>query len=62
MIAVAASLARALPISTPTNAVAYSSGLIKTGDMAKTGIIIGIIGVILYVIVAPAIWSVMGIA
>lgn len=61
MIAIAASLAMALPISTPTNAVAYSSGLIKTGDMAKTGIIIGIIGLILYLVVAPAIWSVSGI-
>ena len=62
MIAVAASLAMALPISTPTNAVAYSSGLIKTGDMAKTGIIIGVIGLVLYLVVAPAIWSVLGIA
>jgi sodium-dependent dicarboxylate transporter 2/3/5 len=60
-IAIGASLAMALPISTPTNAVAYSSGLIKTGDMAKTGIIIGVIGLLLYLFVAPAIWSVLGI-
>ena len=62
MIAVAASLAMALPISTPTNAVAYSSGLIKTGDMAKTGILIGVIGLMLYLVVAPALWSIMGVA
>ena len=61
MIAVAASLAMALPISTPTNAVAYSSGLIKTGDMAKTGILIGVIGVVLYLVVAPALWSLLGV-
>lgn len=61
MIAVAASLAMALPISTPTNAVAYSSGLIKTSDMAKTGIIIGVIGLVLYVVVAPALWSILGV-
>jgi sodium-dependent dicarboxylate transporter 2/3/5 len=61
MIAVAASLAMALPISTPTNAVAYSSGLIKTGDMAKTGILIGVIGLVLYVVVAPALWSILGV-
>ncbi len=61
MIAVAASLAMALPISTPTNAVAYSSGLIKTGDMAKTGILIGAIGLVLYLVVAPALWSIMGV-
>ncbi len=62
MIAIAASLAMALPISTPTNAVAYSSGLIKTGDMARTGILIGLIGLVLYLVVSPAFWSVLGIA
>ncbi|MCP4964065.1 MAG: DASS family sodium-coupled anion symporter [bacterium] len=60
MIAIGASLAMALPISTPTNAVAYSSGLIKTGDMAKTGLLIGIIGLILYLFVSPVLWSAMG--
>ncbi len=61
MIAMGASLAMALPISTPTNAVAYSSGLIKTSDMAKTGLMIGIIGLILYLFVSPLLWSAMGI-
>ncbi len=61
MIAIGASLAMALPISTPTNAVAYSSGLIKTSDMAKTGILIGVIGVILYLFVSPLLWSAMGV-
>jgi sodium-dependent dicarboxylate transporter 2/3/5 len=62
MIAIGASLAMALPISTPTNAVAYSSGLIKTGDMAKTGILIGVIGLLLFLVIGPAFWSLMGIA
>ncbi|MDJ0953630.1 MAG: DASS family sodium-coupled anion symporter [Acidimicrobiia bacterium] len=62
MIAIGASLAMALPISTPTNAVAYSSGLIKTADMAKTGMLIGIIGVIIYLFVSPLLWSAMGVA
>ncbi len=61
IIAIGASLAMALPISTPTNAVAYSSGLIKTGDMARTGIMIGLIGLLLYLIVAPALWSILGV-
>ncbi len=61
-ISMAASLAMALPISTPTNAVAYSSGLIKTGDMAKTGIIVGIIGVLIFLLVMPLFWSALGIA
>jgi sodium-dependent dicarboxylate transporter 2/3/5 len=62
MIAIAASLAMALPISTPTNAVAYSSGLIKTGDMAKTGLMIGIIGLLIFLFIAPVFWSLMGVA
>ncbi len=62
MIAIGASLAMALPISTPTNAIAYSSGLIKTGDMAKTGIIIGVIGVIIYLFISPLLWSALGVA
>ncbi len=46
-IAVAASAAMALPISTPPNAIAYSTGLIQQKDMAKTGILVGIITLIL---------------
>ena len=61
-ISMAASLAMALPISTPTNAVAYSSGLIKTADMAKTGVIVGVIGVLLFVFAMPLFWSALGIA
>ncbi len=46
-IAISASLAMALPISTPPNALAHSTGLVRQGDMAKVGIIIGIVGMIL---------------
>jgi sodium-dependent dicarboxylate transporter 2/3/5 len=35
------------PISTPPNAIAHSTGLIKVGDMAKVGAIIGVVGLIL---------------
>ncbi len=45
-VATAASLAMCLPISTPPNAIAFSTGLIKTGDMAKCGIIIGLVGLV----------------
>ena len=41
------SLGMALPISTPPNALAYSTGLIKTGHLSRMGIIIGIIGMAL---------------
>ena len=46
-IAVAASAAMSLPISTPPNAIAYSTGLIKQNDMLKTGIIVGIISLVI---------------
>lgn len=42
-IAVAASCAMSLPISTPPNAIAYSTGLIQQTDMVKAGLTIGII-------------------
>lgn len=46
-IAVAASAAMTLPISTPPNAIAYSTGLIDQKDMAKTGIVIGFLTLII---------------
>lgn len=46
-IAVAASAAMSLPISTPPNAIAYSTGLIEQKDMAKTGLTVGVITLVL---------------
>ena len=46
-IAVCASIAMLLPISTPPNAIAASTGLVQTKDMSKVGIIIGTIGFVL---------------
>ena len=46
-VAMSASFAMSLPISTPPNAIAYSTGLIKTSQMFRTGIIIGIISLVL---------------
>ena len=46
-IAVCASIAMLFPISTPPNAIAASTGLVETKDMAKVGAIIGVIGFIL---------------
>ena len=43
-IAICASIAMLFPISTPPNAIAASTGLVETKDMAKVGIIIGVIG------------------
>ena len=44
--AMAASLAMTLPISTPPNAIASSTGIISQTDMAKSGLTIGVMGAI----------------
>lgn len=46
-LAISTSVAMILPISTPPNAIASSTGLVETKDMAKMGIIMGIVGLIL---------------
>ncbi|MCZ6603104.1 MAG: DASS family sodium-coupled anion symporter [Planctomycetota bacterium] len=45
--AISASFAFMLPVGTGPNAVVYSSGLVPIGRMAKAGVILNIIGVIL---------------
>lgn len=46
-VAASTSFAMLFPISTPPNAIASSTGLIKTHDMTLVGIIVGVIGLIL---------------
>ena len=46
-VAIAASSAMVLPISTPPNALAYATNLVKQNDMAKIGLIVGIISMVL---------------
>jgi sodium-dependent dicarboxylate transporter 2/3/5 len=60
LIAMACSLAMALPVSTPPNAVAYASGEIETKEMATVGLLIGAVGIVLVVFVMPPIWDGLG--
>ena len=46
-IAIASSVSMILPISTPPNAIAHSTGFIEQKDMMKVGIIVGVLGLIL---------------
>lgn len=46
-VAFGSSLAMILPISTPPNALAHATGLIKQTDMEKVGIIMGLVGLVL---------------
>ena len=46
-VAIAASSAMILPISTPPNALAFATGFVKQSEMSKIGIIMGIISMVL---------------
>lgn len=46
-VAIAASSAMILPISTPPNALAFSTNLVKQNDMVKIGIIVGVISLLI---------------
>lgn len=52
-IAVVASLAMSLPVSTPPNALAFAKGGLKTKDFVKVGVVIGFSGFILAAFVLP---------
>ena len=46
-VAICASIAMCLPVSTPPNALAHSTGMITTKQMATVGIVLGAIGFVL---------------
>lgn len=56
VIALSASFAMILPISTPPNAIAESTGVVKTKHMLVSGSIIGIVGLILVLLLATFYW------
>jgi sodium-dependent dicarboxylate transporter 2/3/5 len=60
-IALGSSLAMALPVSTPPNAIAMSTGMVRTKDMAIVGILVGGFGWLLFVLVAPPLWKAIGV-
>jgi sodium-dependent dicarboxylate transporter 2/3/5 len=46
-VTMAVSLGMALPISTPPNALAHATGVIQTKDLAKQGISVGLVGLVI---------------
>lgn len=46
-VAIAASVSMILPISTPPNAIAHSTGFIKQSDMMKVGAAVGVLGLVI---------------
>lgn len=59
LIGMACNMAMLLPISTPPNAIAMSTGYIKTADMVKIGSIIGIIGLFVALGYAMLFWPII---
>ena len=56
VIALSASFAMILPISTPPNAIAESTGVLKTKHMLLSGTIIGIIGLVFVLLLSVFYW------
>ena len=56
----ACSLAMPLPVSTPPNVMAFSSGQIKVGDMVTPGLVLTVIGVILAFTTDYRWWGIVG--
>ena len=54
VVGLAASTALMLAVSTPPNAIAYSTGLIKQNDFFPGGILVGLLGPILIVLIVSA--------
>ena len=60
VMALACSLGMCLPVSTPPNAIAHATGMVPTRDMAVIGLLVGGGGVLLVSLVAPSLWSLLG--
>jgi solute carrier family 13 (sodium-dependent dicarboxylate transporter), member 2/3/5 len=60
VVAIGCSLAMALPISTPPNAIAYATGEVPTSALATTGLIVGAVGACLLALAMPPLWSTLG--
>ncbi len=52
-----ASYAFMLPIATPPNAIAMSSGVVDVKTMAKYGVVFNVVGIVLIVLIAKFFWS-----
>jgi sodium-dependent dicarboxylate transporter 2/3/5 len=57
MIGLGTSFAMVLPISTPPNAIAMATGVVKTSDMAKSGLLVGLIGIVLMLLFSVLFWN-----
>ena len=61
VLALGCSLGMCLPISTPPNAIAYSTGTTPTREMVVVGVVVGLVGIVLLAFVAPLTWGALGV-
>lgn len=61
IVAISTSLGMSLPISTPPNAIAYSTGMVSVKYMAIIGVIVGLASTILLALLMPTVWQWMGV-
>ncbi len=59
VIAIGSSMGMSLPISTPPNAIAISTGMVETPQMARVGIIIAVVGFFLVLAMAWLFWPIL---
>lgn len=58
-VTVVVSCSMVLPISTPPNAIAMSYGIIDSKDLARSGLLVGAIGIVLAILMFVAYWPVL---
>jgi len=58
-VAVSTSFGMSLPISTPPNAIAISTGVVKTPEMIRLGVVMGLLGIPLILFAAFFLWPMM---
>lgn len=59
-VAIPAGLAYCMPIGTPPNAIAYSSGYYHISDSLKRGLVLNIISILIFLLMAKFYWPLIG--
>jgi len=59
VVGIATSLDFMLPVGTPPNAIAYSTGKVKMGEMIKAGVVLDLVGVVATIALAYFIWPIL---
>ncbi|MFP3984932.1 MAG: SLC13 family permease [Candidatus Bathyarchaeia archaeon] len=59
LVAICSSLDYMLPVGTPPNAIAYSTGKVKMREMVKAGFMLDILGCLLAILLALTVWNLL---